>query len=61
MEQKSASQQDRSKRGIPLWLFLVLCFVIILLILVIAFFVLLHLDVIRCVQKEAGPAEQKNL
>ena len=55
MEQKSGS--PKSGRRIPLWLLLVLCGVLLVMTLAIAFLVLLHLDIIRCVPVDAPQAE----
>ena len=55
MEQKSGS--PKNGRRIPLWLLLVLCGVLLVMTLAIAFLVLLHLDIIRCVPVDAPQAE----
>ena len=43
--------------GVPLWLVIVLCGVIIAMTVAIAFLVLLHLDIIRCVPVDQPIAE----
>ena len=43
--------------GVPLWLVIVLCSVIIAMTVAIAFLVLLHLDIIRCVPVDQPIAE----
>lgn len=58
MKQTSGSNQQSTKGGIPLWLFLTFCGIIIIMAFVITFFMLLHFDVIRCtVKDDAAPAK----
>lgn len=49
MKQTSGSN---SNNRIPLWLFLTLCGIVIIMTFVITFFVLLHLNIIRCTAKD---------
>ena len=57
MKQSSGSQNNRQNRGIPIWAFILLCFVVFLMALTIAFVLLLHFDIIRCTAKDTLPAQ----
>lgn len=56
MEHSSGSNQKNAKGGIPLWLLLVLFTAVILMAVTIAFFILLHFDVIQCGPDKAPEA-----